>query len=394
MEKILVAQSGGPTSAINATLAGVINYAKRNNFEIIGGLYGISGILNRNFIDLSKKIKNDCDLETLKITPSSALGSCRYKLNNSDLEKILQIFKEENIKYFIYIGGNDSMDTVDKLSEYFLENNEDIYCIGAPKTIDNDLVLTDHTPGFGSAAKFVADSIYKVARDIDVYDYKTITIVEIMGRESGFLTASAMIPKFITNMGADFIILSEDIFDYNKLKKLIDKTFEKKPNILIAVSEGIKYEDGTYVSEDKTKVDNFGHTKIEQVGTKLKEMLLKDYNLPIRSIELSILQRASIQSKVDIEESFSIGEFAAKSVVNCNTSKMVSIERLSDDPYEVKLNLVDVSKVANKVKKVEKKYIDNDYTLNKKFLNYLLPLIQGEPEIKYKNGLPVYFDLK
>lgn len=394
MKKLLVAQSSGPTSVINSTLAGVFDYANKQKIDVLGAFYGIDGVLKEKIVNLNEQIKTQQDIELLKLTPACALGSCRYKLKEDEYEKIHKIFNKYDIGYFIYIGGNDSMDTVNKLSQYFNDNDVDIKVLGAPKTIDNDLVLTDHTPGFGSAAKYVANAIFDIAKDIDVYDYETITIVEAMGRESGYLTASGAIAKYITKFGADIVILSEDIFDYEKLKKCINKVFEYNKNVLILISEGIKNKEGNYISEDKSEIDQFGHTKIEGPALVIKKMLQNDYDIPIRLISLNILQRCATQSLTDVNEAFEVGAFAAKSILEGESSKMVSIRRLENRPYRYELELVEVKNVANKIKMIDKSLINDDYTVNEKIINYILPLIEGEANYKYEYGMPMYFKFK
>ncbi len=394
IKNLLIAQSGGPTCAINATLAGCYKRACELGFDnIYGALYGIQGLLDSKIIDLKSQIKTEEDLNKLKTTPASALGSCRYKVDSEEkLEKIVQILKSFNINYFIYIGGNDSMDTVYQLSKYIEKIGEDINVIGSPKTIDNDLFGTDHTPGFGSAAKFVANSVYQIAKDVEIYDYKTITIVEIMGRYAGWLTASGAVAKKLCGVGADLVYISEDSFDFDDLKAEIDETFKRTDNILILVSEGIKDSENNFISNTSGKKDKFGHVQLQGPSHIIKDKLKEIYDIPIRSIELNILQRCDMAfaSKTDIEESFEIGKFSVDSALN-NSGKMIGIKRISNEPYQTKFVLVDIEKVANKTKMIIPRYTDSHFQIDDEFMQYILPLIEGEVDIEYKNGMAQYF---
>lgn len=361
--------------------------------NVYGALYGVQGLLDSKIIDLKAQIKTEEDLNRLKITPASALGSCRYKVDSEEkLAKIVEILKSFNINYFIYIGGNDSMDTVYQLSKYIEKIGEDIHVMGSPKTIDNDLFGTDHTPGFGSAAKFVANSVYEIAKDVEIYDYRTITIVEIMGRYAGWLTAAGAISKKLCNLGADLVYISEDTFEFDNLVKEINENFKRTDNILILVSEGIKDSSNNFISKTSGKKDKFGHAQLQGPSHIIRDKLKEIYDMPIRSIELNILQRCdmSFASKTDIEESFEVGEFSVECVEN-HSGKMVGIKRISNKPYKTEFELVDIEKVANKTKMIIPKYTDSHFQIDDEFMDYILPLIEGEIDVEYKNGIAQYF---
>ncbi len=401
MRNLLVAQSGGPTAAINATLAGVLQGVRASGKvdKVYGAKNGIEGAIKDNLIDLNELIKDTQALDTLTYTPSSALGSCRYKMkdwrkDDEPYKKIIETFKKHDIKYFIYIGGNDSMDTVDKLSEYCMKNNiDDIKVIGAPKTVDNDLNLTDHSPGFGSAAKYIATTVAELERDINVYDIPAVTIVEIMGRNAGWLTAAAALARVNGGTGADLIYLCEKEFDKAKFIEDVKKLQEKKPGVLVAVSEGVKDSTGAYVSDSMSSgaVDNFGHKYIAGAARALEQMVREEIGCKSRSVELNLMQRAAahIASETDIMESLMLGQKALGLALDGETGKMAAIKRLSDKPYLVEFVPVPVSEVANHEKIVPMEWINergNDVT--EEMMAYLLPLIQGETNLKYENGIP------
>ncbi len=401
MRNLLVAQSGGPTAAINATLAGVLQGVRASGKvdKVYGAKNGIEGAIKDNLIDLNELIKDTQALDTLTYTPSSALGSCRYKMkdwrkDDEPYKKIIETFKKHEIKYFIYIGGNDSMDTVDKLSEYCMKNNiDDIKVIGAPKTVDNDLNLTDHSPGFGSAAKYIATTIAELERDINVYDIPAVTIVEIMGRNAGWLTAAAALARVNGGSGADLIYLCEKVFDKAQFIEDVKKIQEKKPGVLVAVSEGVKDSTGAYVSDSMSSgaVDNFGHKYIAGAARALEQMVRDEIGCKSRSVELNLMQRAAahIASETDIVESQMLGQKALGLALDGETGKMAAIKRLSDKPYLVEFVPVPVNEVANHEKIVPMEWINergNDVT--EEMMAYLLPLIQGETNLKYENGIP------
>ncbi|MDF2541254.1 MAG: hypothetical protein K0S47_972 [Herbinix sp.] len=400
MNNLLVAQSGGPTAAINATLVGVLQGVRASGKvdKVFGAKNGIDGVLKEEFIDLNELVQDTEALDTLLYTPSSALGSCRHKMgdwrtNEMEYKKAVEVLLKNEIKYFIYIGGNDSMDTVDKLSEYCSLNHYDIIVMGAPKTVDNDLNLTDHSPGFGSAAKYIATTVAELERDISVYDVPAVTIVEIMGRNAGWLTAAAALARVNGGAGADLIYLCEKDFDNNRFIQDVREQLAKKPGILIAVSEGVKDNNGVYVSDQVSTgaVDNFGHKYIAGAARALEQMIRNEIGCKVRSVELNLMQRAAahIASETDIIESSMLGQKALRCALDGETGRMAAIRRISDKPYRVEFISVPVNEVANHEKVVPMEWITasgNDVT--SELMDYMLPLIQGETNIKYENGIP------
>ena len=400
----VVGQSGGPTSAINATLAGVINGALAMKKEgVIGKLYGmkngIEGFLEERLVDLTERFDGGKDIPELSLTPAAALGSCRRKLKSPDTDgetyaRILEIFKKYEIRYFFYIGGNDSMDTVNKLSQYAAKNDYEMRVVGVPKTIDNDLMATDHTPGFGSAAKFVATTVKEIKRDISVYTVKAVTIVEIMGRDAGWLTASAALPT-LTGDASDLIYLPERTFDMDSFIADLEEKFKEKPALLVAVSEGIRFADGRYVGEGTQSgaVDVFGHKYLAGTGKVLEETVKARLGCKVRSVELSLPQRcaAHIASKSDIDESLLIGESAVRAAVDGKTGVMMTFVRTSYASYSVEIKSADISGSANEIRTVPDEYINERANgITEAGIAYLKPLICGEPTVKYENGLPVH----
>lgn len=400
MSNILVAQSGGPTAAINSTLAGVIKGAFKDSQTpgVFGSLNGIEGVLNENFKDMSNfKSKENWNL--LKQTPSSYLGSCRKKLptieeDEGTYKKIFDTFKKHDISEFFYIGGNDSMDTVHKLSIYAKEKNIDIRIAGVPKTIDNDLCLTDHTPGFGSAAKFVANSIKQLSLDTGVYKMKSVVILEIMGRNAGWLTAAAALANDERYTYADIIALPEVAFDTDKFLEKVKKTADEKGTVMIALSEGIKDKFGAYVGEALAKRaaadDKFNHAVLGGVGRIVENLINSQLGIKTRTIELSTLQRcfSALASKTDIDESVLCGETAYNMAKSGITGFMAGFERLSDEPYKIDIKAFDAGQVANFEKKIPSEMISEDnFSVNKSFTTYALPLIKGELTTVYENGI-------
>jgi len=405
MTNCIVAQSGGPTAAINASLYGVIE-AAFNHPEldtVYGALNGISGVLEYSILNLSERFGNNLEsLNQLLHTPAMYLGSCRYKLPDHSTdpvpyEKIFRFFKEKTIGCFFYIGGNDSMDTVSKLSKYAHLNKIDVKIIGIPKTIDNDLVETDHTPGFGSAAKYVATTLLEIAHDTYIYNLESVTIVEIMGRNAGWLTAASALARTTYSTAPDLIYLPETAFDVNQFIERIKTLQKDQKNIIVAISEGIKDKDGNYIAASVFGTnDAFGHAKLSGVGKTLEHILADQLGCKVRSIELSVLQRAAghIASHTDIHEAVSVGKAAVESATKGLTGKMMAIKRLNQDPYEVDIQPVDVDLVANHEKQVPKHYISDtgdDVTID--FINYAKPLIEGETQLEYKNGIPHFIDI-
>ena len=400
----VVGQSGGPTAAINATLAGVIRGALSSG-DAIKTLYGmrngIEGFLNENIVNLSEIFSNEENIDVLELTPSAALGSCRKKMKSpSDdpetYDRLIEIFKKYDIRYFFYIGGNDSMDTVLKLSQYAASHDYEMRVVGVPKTIDNDLMVTDHTPGFGSAAKYVAITMKEILRDVSVYTTKAVTIVEIMGRDAGWLTASSALCGLSDGRGPDFIYLPERQFDPHEFLASIVKAQEDHPAILIAISEGIKFADGRYVGEGLggRKVDAFGHVALSGAGKVLEQLVKESIGCKVRSIELNLPQRCAchIASKADIDESIGVGRAAVNAAIDGKSGVMMTINRADDDKYSVYFDAADISKIANGVKQVPGEYINSEGNyVTDECIKYLAPLIVGEVNPVYENGLPKHF---
>ncbi len=400
MKNLLVAQSGGPTAAINATLAGVLQavYLSKKVDKVYGARNGIEGVINDRLVDLNEVVRDINAINTLMYTPSSALGTCRYKMkdwvtNEEDYERIISLFYKYHIKYFIYIGGNDSMDTVYKLSQYCQAKQHDFVIMGAPKTIDNDLNLTDHSPGYGSAAKYIATTISELACDIGSYNVPAVTIVEIMGRNAGWLTASAALSRVNGGAGADLIYLCERDFDKEQFIEDIKETLAKKTGVLVAVSEGIKDSSGSYISSQVSSgaVDNFGHKYIAGAARVLERLVRKEIGCKVRSIELNLMQRsaAHIASETDITESVMLGQKAYACALDGETGRMAAIVRVGDSPYQVDYVTVSVGEVANKEKKVPLEWITPDgHDVTEELITYMKPLIQGETNLRYENGIP------
>lgn len=399
----IVAQSGGPTAAINASLAGVISGILESDcFDTCyGSLNGITGIWNNSFINLTEKARENDFIEKLKLSPAMYLGSCRHKLPTVDsapetYEKIFAKFDEMSIKAFFYIGGNDSMDTVLKLSEYAKKINYDISIIGIPKTIDNDLCITDHTPGYGSAAKYIATSMLEIAHDTTIYPVQSVTIVEIMGRDAGWLTAAAALARNDYSTSPDLIYLPETSFDEAQFIEDVKNALSQKDNVVIAVSEGIHDADGNYITATEAAADTFGHAQLSGAGKALELMVADKIGVKVRSVEVNILQRcaAHLLSKTDIDESFAQGKHGVALAKNGITGSMVCIKRTSNAPYTVEYTYADIRDIANEAKSIPREWINeagNDVT--KELIDYIYPLIQGEYILTYKNGLPVYAEV-
>lgn len=398
---ILVGQSGGPTTVINASLAGVLSAAF--NSEKIGTVYGmingIQGLMDEQLMDMTREFKgNEKKLEQLRITPSMFLGSCRYKLKDpaedpSDLERVFALLKKYEIRYFLYIGGNDSMDTVDKMSRYAKEQDYDIRVIGIPKTIDNDLMEIDHTPGFGSAAKYIATSVLEMAHDTYIYYMQSVMIVEVMGRNAGWLTAASVLARNSYNAAPHLIYLPEHPFSTEQFLADVKAELKKRKQVIVAVSEGIHDENGEYISAKSTKTDQFGHVMLSGTGKYLETLVQQEIGCKVRSVELNVLQRcaAHISSATDVSEAFHLGEKAVDAVLNGHTDEMTSLKRISNSPYRVEYTTVPVSKVANAEKKIPREWINeagNDVT--QELIDYLQPLIEGEVKVRYEKGIPNY----
>lgn len=405
-KNLIVGQSGGPTAVINNSLYGVVKEAmdhKERIPHIYGMVNGIEGFLKGNTIDFQKDISSS-DLELLKTTPGAYLGSCRYKLPESLEDPVYpELFKkldEMNIGYFQYIGGNDSMDTVSKLSRYAEKINSSIRFIGQPKTIDNDLVLTDHTPGFGSAARFVASVVREIAIDASVYRAKSVTIVEIMGRHAGWLTAASVLARKHVGDNPILIYLPEVPFSQELFLAQVKEALNKNPNLVVCVSEGIKDKDGTFICEYGSSVgcDTFGHKMLAGCGKYLENLVRSTLGIKARSVELNVCQRCSsiMQSATDAREAREAGAFGVKAALEGNTGKMVSFVRTGDSPYSLIYRLEDVNLICNKEKTVPAQWITNEGSdLGPEFINYALPLIQGTVDVPLdQNGLPKYVYIK
>ena len=399
----IIGQSGGPTSVINASAYGVIRTALDSDCitAVYGAEHGIKGVLADRLFDMSKEDARE--LELLKYTPSSALGSCRYKIadpdvDDTDYKRILEVFKKHDVRYFFYNGGNDSMDTCNKISKYMQKVGYECRVMGVPKTIDNDLFGTDHCPGYASAAKYIATSIMEVSRDAHVYDTGMITIIECMGRHAGWLTAAAALANEAEPC-CDFIYLPEVDFDMDKFVADVSKRYEEKKNCIVAVSEGVHYADGRFVSEAKTAAtDGFGHAQLGGLAAMLAQVLKEETGAKVRGIELNLLQRcgAHLASETDIEESYMAGKAAVENAINGINGRMIGFERgIRDGKYACKTKLIPLMEVANTEKKVPREWINEAGNgVNHQFVEYALPLIQGEPDLPKVDSLPRFAHLK
>ncbi|MBR4545114.1 MAG: 6-phosphofructokinase [Oscillibacter sp.] len=399
----IIGQSGGPTSVINASAYGVIDAALKdpNITRVFGAEHGIKGVLNDRLFDMGEE--DPKELELLKYTPSSALGSCRYKIadpdkDDTDYKRILEIFKKYDVRYFFYNGGNDSMDTCNKISKYMQKVGYECRVMGVPKTIDNDLFGTDHCPGFASAAKYIATSCMEVYKDARVYDTGLVAVVEIMGRHAGWLTAASALATY-KGAGPDLIYLPEVDFDMDKFLADVDRVYAANKNCMVAVSEGVHYADGSFVSEAKTSAtDGFGHAQLGGLAAMLANVVKERTGAKVRGIELSLLQRcgAHLASKRDIEESYMSGAEAVKNAVAGMTDKMVGFECTRDGGvYTCKPKLLNLTDVANTEKKVPLEWINADHNgIEQGFIDYALPLIQGEPDLPKEDSLPRFARLK
>lgn len=388
-KNVLFAQSGGPTTVINGSCYGIIKEAQKYNLKIYAAIYGIEGVFNDNIIDLTD-LEND-SLEILRYSPSSAFGSCRYNLKEADFGKILEILDKYDIGYFFYIGGNDSMETSNKLASMINKSGLDIKVIGVPKTIDNDLLETHFCPGYGSAAKYVATSIREMALDADVYNKNNITIVEIMGRDSGFLTAAAALAKNDIIDSPDLIYLPEIPFDKESFLEDVEKVYHKKGKVFIAASEGLKDVNGNYAFLRENRADSFGNIQMGGVGKYLEHLIKTNITQKrIKTIEFNILQRcaAHISSKVDNDVAVMVGKDAVKYAMEGNSDMMVSVVKTGN---KFTTSLVPLEKVSGEIKSFPKEWIDvKNRWITQEAIDYILPLIQGEAKPIFKNGLPEY----
>lgn len=404
----VVGQSGGPTAAINATLAGVIRGVK----ERLGGgriktLYGmrngVEGLMRESLINLSDFFDSDEKLLLLEHTPAAALGSCRKKLprsgeNDAFYESMIAIFRKYDIRYFFYIGGNDSMDTVAKLSAYTREHDYDMVIMGVPKTIDNDLVGTDHTPGFGSAAKYIAVTTQEIIRDCSVYSIPAVTIIEIMGRDAGWLTAASAVGRLVNGIEPDLVYLPERAFDLPRFFDDVRAALKRHSNVVVAVSEGLRFSDGRYVGEGmQTGVkDAFGHAYLAGTGKALELAVKAEIGCKVRSIELNLPQRCAAHSAsaVDLAESVNTGMAAVEAAGEGKTCCMMTVQRISNEPYRIEFLTKDVSEIANRIKYVNDEFINEvGNHVTDACCSYLLPLIQGEAVCTYEHGLPKHLIL-
>ena len=403
----VVGQSGGPTAAINATLAGVIRGVRECGGQI-GTLYGmkngVEGLLQERLVDLTAFFDTEEKITALEHTPAAALGSCRKKLprpgeDDAVYEALLSIFQKNNIRYFFYIGGNDSMDTVAKLSAYTRGQGYDMCILGLPKTIDNDLVVTDHTPGFGSAAKYIAVTVQEIIRDCAVYTKPAVTIVEIMGRDAGWLTAAAGLGLAAGGDVPDLIYLPESAFDKEAFFADVRAALARHPNVVVAVSEGIRFADGTYVCEGfgVASTDVFGHKQLSGTGKVLEYAVKQEIGCKVRSVELNISQRcaAHLASATDLAESVTVGKAAVSAALSGVSREMMTILREEGENYRVTIGHSDVSAIANRIKFVPEHFITPGKNhITPACAKYLLPLIQGEAAPVYHNGLPEFIVLE
>ena len=400
-KNIIVGQSGGPTAVINASLCGVIREGKCHPEQIgtvYGTINGIEGFLAGKYMDLSSGLSEE-ELELLKMTPAAFLGSCRFKLpealSSEFYPTLFNKFEELNIGYFFYIGGNDSMDTVSKLSRYANGIGSDIRFIGIPKTIDNDLVGTDHTPGFGSAAKYVASTVREITLDASVYQQKSVTIVELMGRHAGWLTASSVLARKHGEDNPLLIYLPESPFEFEQFSADLKNAFEKSQTVVVCVSEGIADSAGHFICEysNEAQLDTFGHKMLTGCGEILENYIRNQFGVKVRSVELNVSQRCSgmIVSGQDMKEAEEAGAFGVRSALAGVNGMMVAFKRACDEPYLMECFLADVNEICNKEKTFPAEWITKGGTdIGPEFLSYVLPLIKGEAERKMENGLPLY----
>ena len=401
----IVGQSGGPTAVINSSLAGVFSACRSCGAKTIYGMrHGVQGLLDEKIVDLTERLSSPLAIELLQRTPATYLGSCRYKLpdyrvNAEPYEKLFAVLRKYDIGYFFYIGGNDSMDTILKLSDYALEINSDIRFIGVPKTIDNDLMITDHTPGYGSAAKYIGVTTKELVRDSTIYDMKSVTVLEIMGRNAGWLTAAAALAEDHDCEGAKLIYLPETVFDPERFVEQVAQLQKTSPSLVVAVSEGIRVADGRYVCElgdDNLNVDPFGHKYLGGTARYLCSLVGHKLGTKTRAVEISTLQRCAshVASRTDVMEAYQSGGAAAFAAFEGKSGMMVALKRLSDDPYQCITELHDIHDVANYEKTVPMHWIDVENSrMNSEFITYARPLIQSEISPLYVGGLPQHLKL-
>lgn len=400
---LLFGQSGGPTAVFNSSAAGVFIEALDNNAvdKVYAAANGIAGLLNENIYDINQE--EHCELLHLKNTPSSMIGSCRHKLkdyllDDSEYQEILRIFKKYNIRFFLYNGGNDSMDTCNKISRYLESVDYECKVIGIPKTIDNDLCATDHCPGYASAAKYVATTTMEICADACVYDTPMVCIIEIMGRHAGWLAASSALAS-IQGFGPDLIYLPEVVFDINNFLNDVKEIYNRKNKVIIAISEGLRTKENLYIPELVKNIskDSFGHKQLGGAAQVLADFVANELHCKVRGIELSLMQRAAshLASKIDVEEAYGAGAYAVKMATSGKSKGMVSIKRLEGGEYKSSFELVPLSITANTEKKFPIEWInDKQNNVLPDFFEYILPLIQEKSEPQFENGLPRYAKLK
>ena len=396
---IAVAQSGGPTCAINASLVGVFRESLKEPTidAIFGSINGVEGIIHDHLIDLKTMILTNEDMELLRQTPSTVLGSCRYKLpdwqeDDAVYQQIVHCLKRRQIGAFFYIGGNDSMDTVQKLSSYFREKKLDIKVIGIPTTIDNDLCINGHTPGFGSAAKYVATTMQEIVRDSSVYSMPSITIVEIMGRHAGWLTASSAVLHAYGDPAPHLVYVPESHFSEKKFLRDVEQEMAKHKAVIVAVSEGVAVPEGV----QSGAVDNFGHKYLSGIGKYLEQLVREKIGCKVRSIELNVMQRCSshLCSKTDIDESEQIGAAGVQCALNGETGRVMVFRRIHDMPYTVVMEPADASQIANREKFLPREFLTPaGNNISDKAMPYFLPLIQGELNLQMHGGIPKHFTI-
>lgn len=398
---VIVGQSGGPTAVINSSLAGVYRTAiDRGAKKVYGMLFGIQGLMDEQYVDLSKYIRSDLDVEILKRTPSAFLGTCRYKLpdiheNQEIYVKIFEILNKLNIECFIYIGGNDSMDTADKLSRWAANNHKDISFIGVPKTIDNDLPVTDHTPGYGSAARYVASTVREIVLDASVYQQPAVTIVELMGRHAGWVTAASSLARKFAGDNPLLIYMPEAPFEMESFFTDLENALSKSTAVVVCVSEGIRDASGKFICEYSTEaqLDTFGHKMLTGCGKLLESYVRNRFGVKVRSVELNVNQRCSslLASLTDINEADMAGRTAVKCALEGVTGKMITFNRTDNNEYSLEYGLVDVCDVCNKEKPFPAEWITgNNNDISPEFAKYALPLIKGVPEHVFEDGIPKY----
>jgi len=402
-KNMIIGQSGGPTSVINSSLAGAIEYAihSENINKVYGMINGVEGLLEDNIICLSDMFRQmPQEIHRLKHSPAMFLGSCRYKLSHSkeEYDKLFAVLEKYDIGYFIYIGGNDSMDTVLKLSRYTKEQGIDIKIVGIPKTIDNDLVGIDHSPGFGSAAKYIATCVREVAYDTSIYSIKSVHIIEAMGRNAGWLTAASVLARAEYMPAPHLIYLPEVPFSVDKFVEDVKKKLEEYNSVIVVVSEGIKDENGEYISaQGATGADQFGHARLSGTAAYLKGVVEEKIGCKVRALEPSVLQRSAghIISQTDVNEAFNLGTVAARAAEEGQTGVFATLTRVSNKPYSVQYGVEDVKVIANQEKKVPRSFINeegNDVT--DEMILYLRPLVRGVAQTPFRNGLPDYIDIR